>query len=189
MTTDQEAFPEMDEREILRFDALRNAFYHSSRRKTYEVRHRWLMAIIAISTTTLFARISSIGSFELLFAAVPVLASLTDLIFSPGEKAKNHQVMQKQFFELLADLEFIKLEDEEALSGIRSKMLRIYGDEETNFRVLDAVSYNAALESMGRDSEDRLIVSSFQFAFRNLLSFENVSFRSEKELKAIKHKN
>jgi hypothetical protein len=179
----------MDEISLLKIEALRNAIYHSNRRKVYVFRHRLLMAVIAASTTVMFADATSIISgvsiiglqIAKAFGAIPVISSILDLIYAPGEKAKDHQVMQKQFFEIIADIEENSVEQID-IGKLKGKMYRIYSDEDVTFRALDATAYNAAMDSFGRDKMDRIKISGFQYIFRNLLTFERSDFRSEREV-------
>jgi hypothetical protein len=93
----------------LEFDALRNAVYHSSRRRSYELRHKLVMASVLIFSTAVFGDFLNSWKLPLVTSQTllvfPIVASIFDLVFSFGEKARNHQILQKQFYEVLAEIE------------------------------------------------------------------------------------
>jgi hypothetical protein len=81
-----------------KFDALRNAIYHSSRRRFFELLNRSLSFLVVISGTAAVANLHSLEPRWL--AAMAAIIGALQLVFDFGGRARIHEVLQRRYFEL-----------------------------------------------------------------------------------------
>jgi hypothetical protein len=81
----------------IRFEALRNAIYHSSRRRFFELLARFLSFLVVVSGTAAVANIAD----PRILAALAAVIGAAQLVFGFGERARLHEKLQWQYFQLI----------------------------------------------------------------------------------------
>lgn len=159
------------------FDALRNAIYHSTRRGFFDGLSRFLsFVIVAAGATAVVGLTDDLFVRAEYFAAVAALAGLLQLVFDFGGKARIHEFLQRRFYELAAEMaetpEATQLDVEKWAGQLR----RLYAEEPPPMRALDAIAYNAALDSLGRRQDHRLVVRWWHTLASQWWPFNHTSF-------------
>lgn len=158
----------------LKFDALRNAIYHSSRRGFFDTLTRTFNFIVIAGGTAAVADLgAAIDVAPWVFAAIVTLAGISQLVFDFGGKARTHEFLQRRFYELNAEIAE-SASSESALARWEALLSRLYAEEPPPMRALDAVSYNAAAGSMGL--KVRVVVTWWQSFGRQFFPFNKAEF-------------
>jgi hypothetical protein len=98
------------------------------------------------------------------------------LVFDFGGRAHIHEVLQRRYFELVADIDGTANPTEEDFRKWQAVLGRIYADEPPPMRALDALSYNAACKSMGYDFEHYRRVNFWQWLWSHIYPFPRTNF-------------
>lgn len=147
---------EVAEANALRFSCLMNSSYHAGREAYLDRFHRVIMfAVIVLGAGAL----TDLGAKdfpwikEVFAAAVAVLAAI-DLVCDLSNRARQHSLMKRRYFELLADFRDGKRNEREC----RACMDRYSADEEPVYQALLDESWNAAQVAIfGKDAKEVLI--------------------------------
>ena len=162
----------------IRFDALRNAIYHSSRGGFLNTLNRFLSFVVVVTGA---AAVADLGREEwgfppAAFAAIATVAAALQLVFDFGSRARTHEFLQRRFYEIAADVSEAQSPSEAEIKRWDATLKRLYAEEPPPMRALDAISYNAAVESLGWAKERRLRVSWWQSLFRQVWAFNQAAF-------------
>ncbi|RTE92821.1 hypothetical protein [Bradyrhizobium sp. LVM 105] len=136
-----------------KFDALRNAIYHTARKNFYDGLNRLLNFLVIVLGAAVAGKASKLFEIDETWLEFAVLIVATaQLTFDFGYKARTHEFLQRKYHELLADLEL-----DSALDGQKwkSKLQTIAADEPMPMRALDALAYNAAVDATYFEPVDR----------------------------------
>ncbi len=176
----------MDQRNRLQLNILRNALYHAGQRRRYERLTRWsnfLVIVLGASAMGDIARFAGLaGSAPVLGAATAVLGAL-QLVLDFGGKARDHQVLQRDYYILLAELDERPDADEAELARLTAAMTRIAAGEPPTLRALDAKAYNDALSGLGHwDQDERLYVPFWQRLVGRFCAFDGYDYKTFKEI-------
>lgn len=171
--------------ENIRFNVLRNALYHTARRLRFERLNRWFnLAIILLGATAMSDVLGRMGVPAFVVgAAVAVLATL-QLVFDFGGSARDHRQLQREYYDLLADIEASVEPDATQCALWYSRMIRIAGEEPPVMRAVDAKAYNDAIGAMEMDQEQRLHIPLVHRLLQNWVSFEGYTYRKLCEMPA-----
>lgn len=174
-------------RDRVRLHVLRNALYHTSRRMTFDRWNRWCSFFVILLGATAVSNLgnwlhwswlSMVASF--LTAAVGAL----QLVFDFGSKARDHQLLQKAYYHLAADIAEVTIATPEQVSIWDARMTRIAGDEPPTLRALDAKAYNDALSGTGLLKEDqRLVIPVWHRLLGQFWAFEGYEYKRVCEMK------
>lgn len=156
--------------EQLRFDALRNANYHTARRNWFEGWNRAMNFVVVLAGA---AAMADLLAQQTLLTFVATLAGTLQLVYDFGGRARTHEFLQRRYYEVLAKI-VEAAGDEARHDGLFAEMVRIYADEPPIMRALDAVAYNDAADSLNTDR--RVGVTRWQSRFRHLRPYHGVSF-------------
>ena len=157
----------------LNFEALRNAIYHSSRRRFLDFLNRTLSFVVVASGS---AALAALWYDPRLFAAAAALAGLLQLVFDFGGAARSHEFLQRRFYELIAEItETVEATDQD-VARWKATLSRLYGEELPPMRALDAIAYNAAVDSLGYPREKRIQVRWWQSVSRHVWPYSEASF-------------
>jgi hypothetical protein len=158
-----------------KFDALRNAIYHTSRRRFFELLSRSLSFLVVVSGT---AAVANLKAFEPRYAAAgaAVIGAL-QLVFDFNGRARTHEILQRKYYDLVAEIDGIMNPNDEQIVRWQAALNRIYADEPPPMRALDAIAYNAACRNMGKDTSPKH-VNFFQLALSQIYSFPNTDFNA-----------
>lgn len=134
----------------LHFDALRSAIYHSSRRRFLDLLNRTLSFVVVASGSVALVALWYDPPW---FAAAAALAGLLQLVFDFGGEARSHEFLQRRFYELIAEITETLDATDQDLVRWKATLIRLYGEELPPMRALDAIAYNAAVDSLGYPKE------------------------------------
>jgi hypothetical protein len=168
-----------------RFDALRNALYHTERRNFLDLLNRsinFLVIVLGAGVVGKAAGSAHLNSDWLELSVVFVATG--QLVFDFGTRAREHEFLQRRYYELLAEIEADAGNDPDLARKWSSKLLTISGEEPMTMRALDAVAYNKALDAVCDDPEIqeryRQHVGWWQYLMRNIFAFHGENFHSKK---------
>jgi alkylation response protein AidB-like acyl-CoA dehydrogenase len=160
-----------------RFDALRNAIYHSSRRGFFETVNRMLNFFIIGGGTAAVADIGdSWGIDPAWFAAVAALGGVLQLVFDFGGRARTHEFLQRRFYELAAEIAESQAPTEDQIRAWDGDLNRLYAEEPPPMRALDAIAYNAAVDALGRGADKRIPLRWWHSLLRHFWPFNEKAF-------------
>lgn len=128
-----------------RFDALRNAIYHSSRRRFFELLTRSLSFLVVVSGTV---AVSGLLNPKWLAAAAAVIGA-SQLVFDFSGRARVHEMLQRKYYDLIAQMDGVQNPTDSQIGEWQAALNRIYVDEPPPMRALDAIAYNAACRHVG----------------------------------------
>lgn len=163
----------------LRFNSLRNARYHSMRKDfLYSLRSRLAFAMASIGFATI-----CLAAAQMTGAAVATAFAVTMLIVvtawrDPTAEMQKHRELAQKFYAIAGDVEMLgdSLSDDKA-SEIKGQIMKLYSDEPHEMRALNAIAYNIAVDSLGCDPGQRLRVTWWQRAMKNLCRFDGAHFQ------------
>jgi hypothetical protein len=158
----------------IRFDAMRNAIYHSSRRRFFELLTRVLSFLVVVSGTVAVANLHAVD--PRLMAAVAATIGAIQLVFDFGGRARLHEKLQMQYFQLISTIDGTINSTDVEKAKWEAALSLIYADEPPPMRALDAVAYNKACDSLGFGAKARLKVEWWQSLLRQFYSFPNARF-------------
>jgi hypothetical protein len=158
----------------IRFEALRNAIYHSSRRRFFELLTRFLSFLVVVSGTVAVANLKVVD--PRLMAALAAIIGATQLVFDFGGRARLHEKLQAQYFQLIATIDGAVDPTDADTAKWEAQLSLIYADEPPPMRALDAVAYNKACDSLGYSGSAHAPVKWWQALLRHIYSFPNTQF-------------
>ncbi|MEH2517185.1 hypothetical protein V1279_002758 [Bradyrhizobium sp. AZCC 1610] len=166
-----------------KFDALRNAIYHTTRKNYYDSINRALNFLVIILGAGVAGKASDLIHIKELWLEFSVLVFATlQLTFDFGYKARTHEFLQRKYNEMLAEFE---LEAKPSPSKWRAKLYTIASDEPMPMRALDALAYNAAVDATISDPSakqlHRLRVPYLHRLLRHFLAREGYEYKLESE--------
>lgn len=170
-----------------RFDALRNAIYHAERRTFFDTLNKALNFLVIIFGAGVAGKAAHLLHVEDLVLEMGVLLFATiQLVFDFGSRARDHDYLQRRYYEMLSKMER-EVDDSEIALRLRSaELLSIAADEPMPMRALDALAYNKALSAVVTDPETvqayRQYVSFWQKRFRHVVAFHSATFPYEQDL-------
>lgn len=175
-------------RDMLQFNVLRNALYSTGRRMFFERCNRWFnfvqIALGAAAVADVVSYFNAPWPPKFIGLAVAIVGA-AQLAFDFGGRARDHQKLQREYYDLLADLETVSPSEEDIIAKLSSRQIRIYGDEPPIMRALDAKAYNDAIDANGRiDESERLHIPILHRVFGSLLSFDGYRYETLKEYRA-----
>lgn len=174
------------DRENIRFNVLRNALYHTARRRALERWNRSFNFLVIILGAAAFGDALQAVNIPGAWAglAVAVIGAL-QLVFDFGRQARDHQTLQRDYYTLLADIEATPADDPEKCAEWYSAMIRITADEPPVFRAIDAKAYNDALDATEAfDRSERLVVPLMHRVLSGVFAFEGFNYPKECEKRA-----
>ncbi|RWC58889.1 hypothetical protein [Mesorhizobium sp.] len=173
--------------ELVRFNALRNAMYHTGRRMAYERWNRFFnFLVVILGTAATGGIITWIGVDPIWPAGAVAAVGAAQLVFDFGRSARDHQALQKEYYNLLADVEAVIEPTDDQLATWNSRMVRIAGDEPPTLRALDAKAYNDACDALEFDRDERLKVPWLHWALGSWIAFDGHTYLKLNELPGYK---
>jgi hypothetical protein len=162
----------------IKFDAMRNAMYHSWRKGFLDRLNRVLSFVVIVAGATAFSDLASQFGFargSQLLAGIAALAGALQLVFDFGVQAREHDFLQRRFYELVAEITECASSDDASLAKWEGHLFRLYAEEPAMMRALDAMAYNAASESIGA-SDKRVVVTWYQTILSQVWPFNHADF-------------
>jgi len=168
----------MDAATEVKFDALRNALYHSFRQRWLDFVNRMMSLIVVLSGAVAVSDL--FGGFKYFALAASIFGAL-QLVYDFGGAAKEHSFLQQRFYAVIADIEGNINPTEATIAKWKADLVAIYGTEPPTFRALDAIAYNAAADALGTGYG--IDISKFRYTLlKQLYPFNGTSFPAEKKL-------
>lgn len=167
----------------VKFDALRNAIYHTARRNYLDLLNRLLNFVVVILGAGVVIKAIGADEFSKPWLEIGVLLAATaQLTFDFGAKARTHEFLQKKYFEMISEMETeIELDERKWYA----KLYAVAADEPMPMRALDAMAYNAALDAMTSDlkirDENRVYIPFYQRRLRHVLAFHAHQYILERD--------
>jgi hypothetical protein len=150
-----------------------NARYHASREAFLDAVHRWFMFAVIVcgagSVVGAFQWVPHVGAALGAFAAA---FGAADLSFDLSNRARNHALMKRRYFELLADLR----DGTKTLDAAQACLHRYCADEEPAFHALLMGSWNAAQEMVYGEDARLLDIPKSHRRFQNFWRFEGFDY-------------
>jgi hypothetical protein len=180
-----EALPTIEPSYIFgpKFDALRCAIYHVSRRNFFDIVNRLLNFLVIVLGAAVAGKASKIFHVEEAWLEFAVLIAATaQLTFDFGYRARTHEFLQKKYNDMLAEIELNPKPSEKRYSA---KLFTIAGDEPMPLRALDALAYNAALDATTSDPDvkrrNRIWIPRMQRLLRHFVAFHAYEYKLESD--------
>jgi len=173
-----------------RFDALRNAMYHTQRRAFFDTLNRFINFLVILVGASVVGKVADFLKFDGVWLELGVVFLATgQLVFDFGKRAMAHESLQRRYYEVLAEMDAEAQADSEAAKKKWSaKLLTIAADEPMAMRALDAVAYNQALDAIYDDPEIqqqfRQSVSGWQYLLRHICAFQRTNFHTKPQMKS-----
>ena len=166
----------------VRFDALRNAIYHTERRFFFDLINRLInFMVIALGASVAGKAAGQLNFPELWLELSVVIVATAQLVFDFGSRARTHEFLQKRYYELLAEMETGDSEAKRKQWG--EKLMTIAADEPMAMRALDALAYNKAVDATISDpqrvAECRLRVPWWHRRLRHFIAFQGAKYVPE----------
>jgi hypothetical protein len=175
-----------------RFDALRNAIYHTARGRFLEAINRLFNFLVIVLGATAVGKLADAihtGSWVELGI---VLIATAQLVFDFAGRSSTHIFLQKRYYDLLAEMELNPSDDENDRRKWSNKLLTLAGDEPLPLRALDAIAYNTALDALINEAEQlkqyRLRVPWLYRRLRHLIAFPGTQFMPESTHVKFRHR-
>lgn len=148
------------ERNLVRFNALRNALYHTARRRTLE---RWSrlfnFAVVVLGATAVGDFLKDYGQSQQFVGLAVAIIGAMQLVFDFGRQARDHQGLQREYYKLLADIDAAIEPTLENCAEWQSRIILITAEEPPTLKAVDAKAYNDAIDSSGTfDQGQRLVI-------------------------------
>ncbi len=161
-----------------RMRALRNGIYHTMRRTFFERSERvlnFLVIMLGTATATEASQRFLANEAAFYLGALTALVGTLQLVWGPGMRARDHAVLQGQFFALVARAEARTPDADLLASDIEQEMAKLYANETTTMHAVNALAYNAAQNANGR--ETMLPVRWHERLLANIRAFSPDRFR------------
>lgn len=165
------------DRENIRFNVLRNALYHSARRRNLERKNRFFNFLVVILGTAAFGDLLTFADLHAAWfgAAIAVIGAL-QLVYDFGRQARDHQTLQRDYYHLLADIEATIAGDEAQCAQWHGRMIRLTAEEPPVMKALDARAYNDAIDAMEWPRGERLHIPALHRVLDGLVPFDGANY-------------
>lgn len=178
----------LHDRENIRFNVLRNALYHTARRRVLERTNRVFNFLVVVLGASAVGDFFNIAGIERAWVgmAIAIIGAL-QLVFDFGRQARDHQALQRDYFSLLADIEAETAPGDQHCAEWYSRMIRITADEPPTLKALDAKAYNDALDAIdGHDEGERLFIPWWHRRVGAFVGFDGHRYRKFSEIEGKK---
>jgi len=167
------------DRDLIYFNVLRNALYHTARRRWHESVSRFFNFImIVLGATAISGFLLPFGFTSAMGGALIAAIGAYQLAYDPAGRGREHQILQRDYYRLLADIEAVPEVADDQMARWRGEMIRITGDESPTLRVIDAKAYNDAIDATGVYGQDqRLKIGFFAGLFGGFFTFDGLNFK------------
>lgn len=157
----------------LRITLLRNIRYHEDREGFFTLWNRILTAFVLLSGTAVFVAAVHADSPSATTQAIAIgttLIGVVQLVFDLPRKQFLHESLRVRFLELHSEATASNVEITKVAAA------RLYGQEPPTYYAVDALAFNAAMQSLGRNPAYARRVNLLQRRLRHRLRFANARF-------------
>lgn len=182
-TTENREVNTMQTLEQLRVNVLRNALYHTARRRGLERTNRVFNFVIILAGTAVVSQIATdLPNGDVIAGVVVSTIGALQLVFDFGRQARDHQQLQREYYYLLADIEREESPDNKMLAEWQARQMQITADEPPTLRAIDAKAYNDAIDATEAfDEGERLIVPLTHRVLGAFIPFDGHRYRKLSE--------
>ena len=138
--------------EQVRFDVLRNALYHTARRRHFDRLDRWgNFLVVAFGATTVVKAAGDLlgPNSTQIFGLITTFIGAAKLAFGFSAAARTHESLQRRYYSILADIEEHPNPSADDVRRWQAAMVKITADEPPTNLLSDAIAYNEAANSLG----------------------------------------
>jgi hypothetical protein len=161
----------------LRHKALRNALYHGARRGWLDGWSRlYTFVVILGGTGTAADLVRSSSTLTLILGAIITSIGALQLVFDFSGRARNHELLQKRYFELMAEIEGTTVPTIDLCARWDAEVTKISADEPPTLRVLDTIADNQATAALLPVKGPRLKVTWWQSITRHVFPHNSAIF-------------
>ena len=173
----------MTDRDQIRFNVLRNALYHTARRRTLErINRLFNFAVVVLGAAAVGDVLAVLGIDRAHTAMGIAIIGALQLVFDFGRQARDHQTLQRDYYMLLADIEAAPDASAQDCASWYAQMIRITADEPPVLRAVDARAFNDALDATEfYPRHERLAVPLHHRLLGWVLPFEGHTYRKLSE--------
>lgn len=178
------ASDEVDDRVFAsRHIALRNALYHTARRRWLDGWGRFLNLLIIVAGTSaatdMLGYIPGSTPFMALFVA---FVGAAQLVYDFSGRGRTHELLQRRYYLIYAEISECTSPTMEDCAKWEAEFARAAADEPPTMRALDAIADNQATNTL-LGGEKRLDVTGWQSITRQILAHNSADFTERKEWK------
>lgn len=166
----------------LEHHALRNALYHTARRQRLETWDRVLTFFVIVGgAATVIQVLDGVPWLKVALGIAITAIGALKLVLNFGSRARDHQILQRRYYEILGDIKEGGNLSEKQRYKIMGDLARIAGDEPPTLRALDAVAYNEATDSLYGEtaSASRIPITKWQDFTKHFLTHNGAPFDRE----------
>jgi hypothetical protein len=164
------------------FELVTAALYHRARLAWFSGLHRLGMFINILAGTG--AVVGVVSKAPILVVSVSLLLatiSAASLAFDFAGFARKHEDARRLFHDLAAELEESSGNDT-ALRQLRAQMIRAAATHPSVYEAVEAMAYNAAIRSLGRDTNQEFVLTTTQKLLSHVKTFDGKHFPKRNEL-------
>ncbi|KQS74058.1 hypothetical protein ASG25_21540 [Rhizobium sp. Leaf384] len=174
------------DRENIYFNVLRNALYHTGRRMTFDRWSRWGNFAVIVLGASAFADVTRplFGQgYAVWLGGITAVIGAIQLVFDFGGRAREHQSLQRDYYNLLDDIEESAMPSIEQIGRWRGAMVRIAGGEPPVLRALDCKAYNDAIGATDvYPKTERIFIPAWHRIWGQVWAFEGYDYKKLWEL-------
>ena len=171
------------QRARIRLSLLRNALYHSYRRRFLEGVVRWFnFATVLLGGAAATDFLGRYGLDQVEVGLAVALFGALQLVWDPGRRASEHQQFQKEYYRLLAKVPGLDLFGSDDIARFDRCIADLSADEPPTLRGLDAKAYNDALDALGDFSSEaaRLHIPRLHRALAGWVQFSGQQYQPKR---------
>jgi hypothetical protein len=158
------------------FELTTAALYHRDRLTWFVTLHRGAMFANVFFGTGAVAALLQQRQWLIVTASMMLaFVSAASLAFDFAGSARKHEDRRRTYHDLAAQLEEGS-QDETALRTLRAKMIRAAADDPHVYKAAEAVAFNGAIKSLGRDPSDEFVLTPRQHFLRHVRSYSGTKF-------------
>lgn len=175
------------DRDNIYFNVLRNALYHTARRRSLEAAARFFNFLTVLLGAAVVGNLAQYLGLSMAWAGGAVaFVGAAQLAYDPAGRAREHQLLQRDYYRLLAEMEAHGDAEPAALRRFNAEMIRISGEEPPTLRGVDAKAYNDAIGASGIFSDgERLVIPLWVQAVSSFLTLDGYHFDKVSEKKPV----
>lgn len=175
--------------QAVRFDVLRNALYHTGKRRQFDRLEKCLNFLVIVLGTSVVSELgqklfNNTGA-QYLGAATAIIGA-AQLTFGFAIKAREHEGLQRRYYDVLQRIEAVINPTVEQAVQWQAEMVKITGDEPPTDAVADALAYNDAANSLGYGADALLHVPVWARLIGKILPLRGYRFETRGERAARK---
>jgi hypothetical protein len=136
------------DKDLIRFNVVRNALYHTARRRTNELYHKLFSFTVILLGAGSMSTLAKVYQIDPVYFGVGLaVVGTLQLVFDFSGKSHEHRILQKEYTKLLADIEGTTADNADLRAKWWGRMIEITADEPPVLRAVDAKAYNDAIDA------------------------------------------